>query len=74
MNPLTRKAILVFVFVGIGVLIFGNLVLPRFIEQAYQGESLGFLNTFITGQASHPISFYLKPWAEIFWPILGAYK
>ena len=73
MNPLTRKAILVFVFVGIGVLIFGNLVLPWFIEQAYQGEILGFLNTFITGQASHPVSFYLKTWAEIFWPIMGAY-
>ena len=73
MNPLTRKEIRVFVFVGIGVLIFAKLVTPWFIEQAYQGKSLGFLNAIITGQASHPVSFYLNVWAEVFWPIMGVY-
>ena len=71
MNLRTRKAIYVFVFFGIGLLILGKLVVPWLIEQAYQGESLGFLNAIITGQASHPMSFYLSEWAEIFWPIMG---
>ena len=51
MNPLTRRAIRIFVFVGIGLPIFAKLVTPWFIEQAYQGKSLGFLNAFISGQA-----------------------
>ena len=73
MNPLTRKAIGVFVFVGIGVLIFARLVVPWHIEQAYQGKSLGSLNAVITGQASHRVSFYLNAWAEVFWPIMWVY-
>ncbi len=67
MNPLTRKAIRAFVFLGIGLLVLAKLIAPWFIEQAYQGESLGLLNTFITGQARHPVSFYLNTWAKIFW-------
>ena len=73
MNPLTRKAIYVFVFVGIGVPIFAKLVIPWFIVQAYQRKSLGFLNAVITGQANHPVSFYLNEWAKIFWPIMWTY-
>ena len=73
MNPLTRRAIRIFVFVGIGLPIFAKLVTPWFIEQAYQGKSLGFLNAFISGQANHPLSFYLNEWAIIFWPIMWAY-
>ena len=73
MNPLTRRAIRIFVFVGIGLPIFAKLVTPWFIEQAYQGKSLGFLNAFILGQANHPLSFYLNEWAIIFGPIMWAY-
>ena len=73
MNPLTRRAIRIFVFVGIGLPIFAKLVTPWFIEQAYQGKSLGFLNAFISGQANHPVSFYLNEWAIIFGPIMWAY-
>ena len=73
MNYITRKSIRLCALVGIGVFILGELVVPWFIEQAYQGESLGFLNTFITGQARHPVSFYLNTWAKIFWLIMGAY-
>ena len=73
MNPRTRTAIRVFVFVGIGLPIFAQLITPWFIEQAYQGKSLGFLNAIITGQAIHPVTFYLNAWAEIFWPIMGVY-
>ncbi len=73
MNPLTRKAIGVFVLGGISVLIFAELVVPWVIEQAYQGKSLGFLNAFITGQASHPVSFYLNEWAEVSWRLIWAY-
>lgn len=32
----------------------------KFIEAMYKGESLGFLNKIIDGQAVHPLEHYLK--------------
>jgi arylsulfatase A-like enzyme len=37
-------------------------VVPRFIEAAYHGRSIGFLNAIITGQATHPVETYLTTW------------
>ena len=73
MNPLTHKAIRIFVLVGIGVLIVAKVVVPWFIEQAYEGRSLDFLNALIRGQASHPVAFYLNAWAEAVGPFMWAY-
>jgi arylsulfatase A-like enzyme len=40
-------------------------VVPRFIEAAYHGRSLGLLNAVITGQATNPLETYLATWNSI---------
>ena len=44
---------------------------PRLIESAYHGNSLGIFNGMITGQALHPVGDYLKAWNRIRWWLLA---
>lgn len=39
-------------------------VVPAIIRQAYAGESFGFLNRVISGQASHSVEDYLGTWSR----------
>lgn len=73
MNPSRRKAILIVVVVGIGSLISGKLFVPWLIEQVYEGKSLSILNSVITGQVSHPVSFYLDGWGRVFRWLMWVY-
>src|SRR5262245_19967394 len=49
-----------------------RLVVPPFIESAYRGESWSFLNRMIRGQATHPVSEYLRDWDALTIPVLLA--
>jgi len=44
-------------------------VVPRLIEAAYYGRSLGFLNAIITGQATNPLETYLTFWNSVARPL-----
>ncbi|MGH7380697.1 MAG: tetratricopeptide repeat protein [Candidatus Methylomirabilales bacterium] len=50
---------------------FAWVVVPVVIESAYRGENLPFLNAFISGQAIHPVEYYLSVWEDISWRVFG---
>jgi len=52
-------------------ILFSQFVVPPIIKSAYRGESLAFLNGFISGQGVHPVEHYLMAWKTISWRILG---
>ncbi len=52
-------------------IIIAKFVVPAVIESAYRGESLPVLNDIISGQAIHPVEFYLARWETISWYALG---
>src|SRR5215467_14077783 len=53
-------------------IVCAKLVVPPVIESAYRGESWSFLNRLIRGQATHPVSEYLRDWDAVTIPILLA--
>ena len=52
-------------------IIFSNFVVPPLIASAYRGESLPLLNGIISGQAIHPVEYYLASWETLSWRVLG---
>src|SRR6266545_7985726 len=44
---------------------FAKLVVPITIESAYRGQSWPFLNRMISGQATHPVSEYIRDWDTV---------
>jgi uncharacterized membrane protein YphA (DoxX/SURF4 family) len=62
-------AIICLVFLWI---LFFRLIIPSLIESAYRGESLPILNSFLSGQAKHPVAHYLSFWDRIAWRVLIA--
>ena len=48
-------------------IIFNILVVPSLIHDAYHGESIGILNSIISGQADHPVEYYLQKWHHFVW-------
>jgi hypothetical protein len=42
---------------------------PRLIEAAYHGRSLGVLNNIITGQSTRSLDQYLTHWGQIANPV-----
>src|SRR5262245_11436547 len=60
-----RLPLLVCGVVAILWLVFGLVIVPPIIENAYRGESLPALNGMIRGQQVHPVTFYLQLWKHI---------
>ncbi len=44
---------------------FAWLAVPALIRSAYRGESVGFLNRLIKGQAANPVESYLGSWSGL---------
>ena len=62
---------LVLTVISLGLwIICAKLVVPPIIESAYRGESWSFLNGMVQGQATHPLSEYLRDWGAITIPIM----
>jgi len=62
---------LVLTVISLGMwIVFAKLVVPVIIESAYRGESWSFLNRMISGQATHPVSEYIRDWDTVTIPVL----
>ena len=46
--------------------VFGGLVVPRLITDAYHGQSFGLLNALIDGQDVEPVGHYHAKWWRVF--------
>ena len=65
------RLLLILMILSLGLwIICAKLVVPAIIESAYRGESWSFLNRMIRGQATHPVSDYLRDWDGLFIPVL----
>src|SRR5262249_43513274 len=60
-----RLPLLVCGVVAVLWLVFGLVIVPPIIENAYRGESWPVLNGMIRGQQVHPVTFYLQLWRHI---------
>src|SRR5437899_3928042 len=63
--------VLTVIWLGLWIL-FAKLVVPITIESAYRGQSWSFLNRMISGQATHPVSEYIRDWDRVTIPGLLA--
>src|SRR5437899_3933341 len=62
---------LVLMVISLGLwIVLAKLVVPAVIEGAYRGESWSFLNRMIRGQATHPVSEYIRDWDTVTIPVL----
>ena len=60
------RLLLILMLLSLGLwIVFAKLVVPPVIESAYRGESWSFLNRMISGQAVHPVRFYLQMWDRL---------
>src|SRR5215510_16410536 len=60
------RLLLVLMLLSLGLwIVFAKLVVPPLIESAYRGESWSFFNRIISGQAVHPVGFYLQVWDRL---------
>src|SRR5262245_41898234 len=64
-----RWMILTVISLGLWI-VFAKFVVPAVIQSAYRGESWSFLNRMITGQATHPVSEYIRDWDTVIIPAL----
>jgi predicted DCC family thiol-disulfide oxidoreductase YuxK len=64
----TGRVRLLLVLMGISLglwIVFAKLIVPPVIESAYRGESWPSLNHIISGQAVHPVGYYLQVWDRL---------
>lgn len=69
-NRLSFLLILAIVSLTILWVIFSKFMLPPLIESVYRGENLSVINRLITGQAIHPVEYYLTKSSTLAWSIL----
>lgn len=50
---------------------FSRFMVPALIESAYRGESFSVFNSIISGQAIHPVEYYVASWERFTKPVLG---
>jgi hypothetical protein len=69
-NRLSCLLVLATILGAVLWLVFSKLIVPWLIDSAYHGVSLPVLNDIISGQAIHPLEYYLTIWSHRTRPIL----
>src|SRR5918996_5589214 len=65
-----RHAQLILLVCAVAWILFSTLIAPGIVQSAYEGRSHEILNRLISGQAAHPVEFYLRKWSNVSWTAL----